>query len=359
MGKRDWPLVVRRARPADRDAVMAFATHTWNDWDYVPHAWPRWLEDDEGVLLVGVVGGDGASAIDADGATLRDGQVVAIVRVAMPATTEAWLEGIRVDPRVRGMDVATDLQVAELHWAAANGARIVRYATSERNEGSHRLGARGGFNLLVELAGVSWEPPDYPDPGSGYDMDVQANARRTRRRVLDGVAPSFRPPPESVDELWRALSADAGFNAAARLYEPRPWALEELTESKFREHARLGEVLARGADSPGIAIVVADVAPAEETALKLSLLAGSAGFAWEIAEAVRLVAETPVSVRYAQGARVVEDVSDSYRGRGWEFSDRPLHILARPIDEANPPPEIDPRALVLEDLPQAVIKPPR
>ena len=46
--------------------------------------------------------------------------------MAMPALGEAWLEGIRVDPRVRGMNVATDLQVAELHWAVANGAHVVR-----------------------------------------------------------------------------------------------------------------------------------------------------------------------------------------------------------------------------------------
>ena len=55
--KRGWPLVVRLARDDDRDAVMAFATNTWNDWDYVPRAWPRWLEAKDGVMLVGVVGG--------------------------------------------------------------------------------------------------------------------------------------------------------------------------------------------------------------------------------------------------------------------------------------------------------------
>ena len=55
--------------------------------------------------------------------------MVAVVRVTMSAKGQAWLEGIRVDPRVRGIDVATDLQVAELRWAAAQGAQVVRYAT--------------------------------------------------------------------------------------------------------------------------------------------------------------------------------------------------------------------------------------
>ena len=57
--RRPWPLVVRRARPGDEAAVMAFATSTWNGWDYMPRAWPRWMEAADGVMLVGTVGGAG------------------------------------------------------------------------------------------------------------------------------------------------------------------------------------------------------------------------------------------------------------------------------------------------------------
>ena len=55
---RSWPLSVRRARSADQAAVMSFATETWNGWDYMPHAWPRWLEESDGVMLVGAVGAE-------------------------------------------------------------------------------------------------------------------------------------------------------------------------------------------------------------------------------------------------------------------------------------------------------------
>src|SRR5687767_12400318 len=151
--KRDWPLVVRRARPSDRAAVLGFATKTWNDWDYIPNAWPVWLDASDGVLLV---------------AAGPDDRAVAISRVAMVSETEAWLEGIRVDPAVRGMDVATDLQVAELAWAAAQNATVLRYATSARNEASHRLGARHGIEMLVALRGYLWSqnPDEEPDEPS-------------------------------------------------------------------------------------------------------------------------------------------------------------------------------------------------
>ncbi len=44
INERGWPLVVRRARPEDSDAILGFATSTWHGWDYIPHAIPVWLE---------------------------------------------------------------------------------------------------------------------------------------------------------------------------------------------------------------------------------------------------------------------------------------------------------------------------
>ena len=228
---RGWPLIVRLATDDDREAVMAFATNTWNDWDYVPRAWPRWLEARDGVMLVGVVGGNGGR--DADGKSLPPGTVIAVVRVAMPAKGEAWLEAIRVDPRVRGMDVATDLQVAELQWAAANGANVVRYATSAANEGSHRLGARGGLEHIVSFLGVSWGPED--EGQSGFEPETQQASQRQRRAVLKRLAAEGAVPGEDMtDRMWRGVSSDVSFSAGDMLYEPRPWALEELTRAEVQ-----------------------------------------------------------------------------------------------------------------------------
>ena len=346
---------------------MAFSTQTWGGWDYMPRAWPRWIDAADGVLLVGAVGSD--DALDADGAALPAGTVVAVVRLAMPAAGDAWLEGIRVDPRVRATDVATDLQVAELHWAAANGARIVRYATSARNEGSMRLGARGGFELIARLPGVSWDAPAPAgvaaggDHGthepSGFDPQVQAEARRRRRALLDELAQhGLIASAEPAGELWQLLDADQSFNAAARLYEPRPWALEEMTEAKLAAHADRGEVLLNdGEDGKAVAIVVADVAPAEDAAIRLAVLGGAPRAAFNLVDTARRLAETGIRFRYAHGAPLVDTVEQLYRDAGYTFSEWPLHILARPIDEAHLVPPVDPSALILADQPGAVITP--
>ncbi|MDL2334927.1 MAG: hypothetical protein QFC55_02705, partial [Chloroflexota bacterium] len=160
---RDWPLVVRQARPTDKDAVLAFATTTWDGWDYIPHAWPVWLAARDGAVLV---------------ACGPDDQPVAVTRIAMVSPTEGWWEGIRVDPRVRGMEVASDLQVAELRWSAAMGANVIRYATSARNEGSHRLGARHDVNLMFAYRNYWWSPQGDDDPHepSAFDAAVRAES---------------------------------------------------------------------------------------------------------------------------------------------------------------------------------------
>lgn len=356
--RRGWPLVVRRAREQDRDSVMAFATNTWNDWDYVPRAWPRWLEAKDGVLLVAAVGGDGGK--DADGKRLDAGTVVAVVRVAMPAQGEAWLEAIRVDPRVRGMDVATDLQVAELQWAEANGARVVRYATSAANEGSHRLGARGGLEHIVSFLGVSWGQEESDD--SGFEPEAQARAQEQRASVLSRLAAAGIVAAEDLAErMWRGVRSDVSFSAGMMLYEPRPWALEELTEQKFRDHVIRGEVL-HGSDDYGkaVAILVKDVAPAEDATLRLALVTGVPQTAFNLVEQVRHAAEgAGLRFRYAEGARVVNDVRQSYLDAGYELSDWAMHILAREIDAQHPVLRVDPNALVLQDSPDAVITPAR
>ena len=348
---RDWALVVRRAKPDDEEAVLRFASRTWDDWDYIPHAWPRWLEERDGVMLV---------------ATTPDDTPVAVVRVAMPALGEAWLEGIRVDPDVRGMDVATDLQVAELHWAAANGARIVRYATSARNEGSHRLGARGGFEHIVSLLSTWWAPYGLPtghneDEPSGFVPEVQEDARRRRRALLREAATAGKVARErEADMLWAAISADESFRLAASLYEPRPWALDELTPDKFVAHVRAGEVLTLGGRGAfAVAVLVGDVAPAEDAALRFALLCGVPNAAFQLLEELRDLADEPIRFRYAAGAPLVETIEDRYRAAGYAFPEWAMHVMARRIDEANPVPEIDPGALILADPPAATIVPPR
>jgi GNAT superfamily N-acetyltransferase len=357
---RPWPVVVRRARPADREPIVRFASATFDGWDYIPHAFDVWLHAPDGVLLVAAAGrlADGSVARDANGQLLAADQPVAVARVALASADEAWLEGIRVDPRIRGMDVATDLQVAELQWAAARGVRVVRYATGERNDASHRLGARHGFELLTALRTYAWTAgavagAQRPERGpSGFELEVRkaASARRAallaRLRGQGSVAAA-----DGARQLWASLVDDPTFMAGARLYEPRSWALQELTSDLFTRHLAAGEVLVAGDPRArwALAVLPREARPAEDVSLHLALLAGDGELAIELAGLVRRVAQEPIRFRLPDPAPLLAAGVERLIGEeGFVPREWVLHLLARAIDEQHPPPEPDPARLVVE-----------
>jgi hypothetical protein len=163
-----------------------------------------------------------------------------------------------------------------------------------------------------------------------------------------------------LDAIWSDVSADPAFVDGARLYEPRPWALEELTRDKLCVHLERREVLRLARDGgTATAILTADVAPAEECAHRLAVLVGDPQMAFQLSQLVRGSTDDPVRFRFADTSRLVENVRSDYVATGWQLSDWAMHIMARPIDEAHPAPAVDPAAVVLEDPPVALIRPPR
>ncbi len=371
--KRGWPLVIRRATEADHGAVLAFASGTWDGWDYIPNAWPVWLAATDGAFLVGTVGESPGARheplLDAEGSPLDVGQVVAITRVAMVSDSEAWLEGIRVDPRVRGMGVAADLQVAELQWVAAQDASVLRYATGASNEASHRLGARDDIKLLVRFRAWWWSATgsveDDDHEPSAFDEAVREEATERRRAALGRLSAAglvVSIDEFAVDDPWRRLSGDATFAAGEQLYEPRSWAMQELTEAQFHRHIERGEVVVNtGAvqgDGWAIAILVSEQLPSEDSSVRLALLCGEGRAAAALAGEIHRLTDEPVRFRVPVGAPMITGHERRFRHAGFVTPDWELHILARQMDDGAPLPPVDPSHLILADAP-ARIEPPR
>lgn len=340
--------------------MLSFATRTWDGWDYIPHAWPVWIDADDGVLLVGEPADP--AAVDANGDGLTPGRPIAIARVAMTAPTEAWLEGIRVDPRVRGMDVATDLQVAELQVAAGLGADIVRYATGQGNEGSHRLGARHGFVLLASFRTWWWsesgdddETEDEEDDASAFDPDARAEATRKRRRLLAELASAgLVASPDSTAGLWARLAKEDTFQRGRGLYEHRAWALQALTPEQFAQHVAQDEVVISrqqdGDDRWALAIIPMEALPAEDVSLHLGLLVGDGQAATALASRVRELAGESIRFRLPEtDAPGVATTADGLHAAGFRPREWLLDVLGRPLDASYPAPPLDAQSVLLEE----------
>jgi hypothetical protein len=331
-------VTVRLARAPDRDAVLAFATHTWGGWDYVPGVWDAWLAAPDGLLLVACAT---VAAAGADGTPVAAGQPVAMSRLALLAPGEAWVEGIRVDPRVRGRDVATNLQLAELAWAAAHDVRVVRYMTGQENEGSLRLGARHGFVRLTDRRSYG--------PGRDTDPDPARPSDPSALRTLEPEAAA-----DEVARWWRFVADDPTFAAGDGLYEPRGWAFQALDESRFAAHVRRGEVgLAR--DGRALAVVPGLAGGAPDPAL----LVGEGRSALTLLDDLRRGAGQAPRPRLPDPdpPMLAGGAAERWAAGGFPPHEHALHLLGRPMD--GPLPEaVPPGILILGDRPRAMARPP-
>src|SRR2546425_463684 len=137
---------MRPARSEDRDAVLAFCVHTWDWGDYIAYVWDEWLHDPQGLLLVATA----------------DGQPVGVAHLLMLNTSEAWLEGMRVDPDYRQQGIAAALNKEMLVEAMRRGATIARLITESANTAAIHLIERNYMRRVAVYAPFRAAPLTVP-----------------------------------------------------------------------------------------------------------------------------------------------------------------------------------------------------
>jgi ribosomal protein S18 acetylase RimI-like enzyme len=202
----DETIEARPAREDDREAVLAFSAHTWDDGDYIQYVWEDWLNDTSGALLVATLGG----------------RPVGLAHLRMMSPDEAWIEGVRVDPEVRRQGVARVLISRTLATAHEHGATVARYFTSSDNVASQQLFDRFGFVRVAEV------------------LHFTADALDADGREEEGIALA-RATVQDAERIWAWLEQSnlAPLNGGLEIHE---WAAQALTEPRLREHLAAGRV---------------------------------------------------------------------------------------------------------------------
>lgn len=129
-------ILVREAKPSDKEAVLRFCEQTFEWGDYIADVWDYWLTDTAGKIFV---------------ATDKD-TPVGIVHVTIPKTGEAWLEGARTAPEYRHRGIASLLNEACIEFAVEKGAKIARLITDSTNVVAQSALAKLGFSKISEWA---------------------------------------------------------------------------------------------------------------------------------------------------------------------------------------------------------------
>ncbi|MFC7153959.1 GNAT family N-acetyltransferase [Halomarina halobia] len=193
---------VRRARAEDREAVVAFTADTWPDrgaGDYIEHVFDDWIEGD----------GDDQRTLVLD----AGGEIAGICQSVLLSPTEAWAQGMRVNPDFRGEGVSLDLTRAVFDWAAAAGATVCRNMVFSWNVAGIGQSRAAGFEPETEFR---WAHPE-PDADATPDHPVVADPDAAWTYWTDSPA----------REHLHGLGLDTG----------ESWALSEVTRERLRRAA--------------------------------------------------------------------------------------------------------------------------
>ena len=109
---------LRPMTPADKPAVLAIASRTWEGGDYLPFVFDDWIADTDGEFV----------------AVLLEGRVVGSGKLTFLTPHDAWLEGLRKNPEVTEGGLAETVNRYFLRRLAGRpGLRSVRFSTSAFN----------------------------------------------------------------------------------------------------------------------------------------------------------------------------------------------------------------------------------
>lgn len=128
----DENLKIRRTKALDREAVFQFTKDTWGGYDFIPEVWNQWMKDRMGIFLT----------------ALHEGRPVGINKVTFLSPGEAWLEGLRVDPKYRGMGIARALTKRSIREARHRDAKVIRLSTGSTNRISREIAESFEFKFL-------------------------------------------------------------------------------------------------------------------------------------------------------------------------------------------------------------------
>lgn len=290
-------LEVRPARPEDRDAVLAFCAHTWDDGDYIQYVWDGWLNDDRGVLLVG----------------LLDGQPVAINHVAMISEDEAWLEGMRVDPAFRRSGFGRILVSRSLVAARDREAAVARLFTSSHNLASQGMIARFGFVRVAEMV-------RYRGPALASDDAVKPVALA-------------HPGPDDFERLWEWLE-HSNLTPLTGGLEYNGWQAQALTEPRLRGYLAAGQVRTFEEWGTIQALAIRVARPRDSgrpPALEVRYMDGQADGIGRLALALRAEAANERCERVELWLPDLLILHDAMDGAGYEGDDETMLVFARDL----------------------------
>jgi GNAT superfamily N-acetyltransferase len=185
---------LRPATHDDYEDVTAFTRDTWTEVsDYIPDVYHDWIEGENRQTLVADAGN----------------AVAGIAQGVMLSPSEAWTQGMRVNPAFREQGVSAALTRALFRWAREQGAAVARNMVFSWNDAGMGQSRGLGYEPVSEFRWL------HPEPVAG---DLPST-------VTDRV--------DAAWSFWTASEARTRL-AGLALDIDESWAMRELTRGMLR-----------------------------------------------------------------------------------------------------------------------------
>lgn len=135
-------IYVRRAKPADREQMLAISAQIWEGNDYLPQVLDQWMADANGELSV----------------ALLDEKIVGFSKITELVPGHGWLQGARVDPAIQGKGIGRALTKYHIELAEKSGMSHLRMVTDDDNTAARRLAEQLGFRLIGQYYRLRAKP---------------------------------------------------------------------------------------------------------------------------------------------------------------------------------------------------------
>jgi len=243
----DDSAAVEEATLAHYPAVASFTADTWGEGsDYVPRAYPGWMDDGgERQRTFVVVDTDAeppepesVDAAEADAVAEIDetptGRAVGLCQAVALSEHEGWLQAMRVHPEYRGRGLSVALNDAAFHWLYESGRAVARNMVFSWNAAGLAGSRASGFGPGTEFR---WVHPT-PDPEATPEAAFGA---------LEEL-----PPQQAADAAWGFWQGSAAREQLRGLsLDPAErWALSELARGELHTAASEGRLQLVTSDAP-------------------------------------------------------------------------------------------------------------
>ncbi len=222
---------IRPARPDDATFIASWTADTFDWGDYVSERFNQWLEESDTAVFVADLAGD----------------PVALGRIRLVSSTEAWSNAMRVHPDHRRRGLGSAVGQAMWEWARTADARVVRLAVEDWNEAARGQVMGAGFrpvgSWLWARRGVGDSSP-VPEGNGGVRVKGDEALRLAHSAEAEPALLSWSGGELSraahglfpTQWTWRRLRIEHLTDAAARtaLWEGRTgWAIASRDEDRF------------------------------------------------------------------------------------------------------------------------------